>query len=322
MIGVLPTPEEARTFLADKSADKRSKLIDRLLERPEFADHWALFLGDLLQNRKERDHDVRGSKGVRGLHQWLREQVARNRPWDAMVRDLLTVTGDTDAQPAVGYYVDTIGEERESHRSSVVPSAAQTFLGTRIGCAQCHNHPLEKYTQDDFYHFAGFFSRVRLERKDPKTNKVKRDQVFPRFHQLDVCPRAFSGRPRKRSGPAGARSALSRLRQIEFDRGGIADHPFRTAPEPQALFRRPGPISGRQLVKQDMREIRSGSSPRIGLAVADVRQPLEAARRRRVEKLRELGSGYLWHSRYPASTPHPHRQPAQEDSPSERRRVI
>jgi hypothetical protein len=125
-------------------------------------------LADLVQNRKERDHDVRGSKGVRSLHQWLREQVAKNRPWDEMVRDLLTVTGDTDAQPAVGYYVVTVGEERESHRSTLVPSAAQTFLGARIGCAQCHNHPLEKYTQDDFYHFAGFFSRVRLERKDSK----------------------------------------------------------------------------------------------------------------------------------------------------------
>jgi hypothetical protein len=149
------------------------KLIDRVLERPEFVDFWAMQLADLVQNRKERDHDVRGSKGVRSLHQWLREQVAKNRPWDAMVRDLLTVTGDTDAQPAVGYYVVTVGEERESHRSTLVPSAAQTFLGTRIGCAQCHNHPLEKYTQDDFYHFAGFFSRVRLERKDPKMGPTK-----------------------------------------------------------------------------------------------------------------------------------------------------
>jgi hypothetical protein len=172
-IGVLPTPAEVRAFLADKGPDKRARLIDGVLERPEFVDFWAMQLADLIQNRKERDHDVRGSKGVRALHQWLREQVATNRPWDEMVRDLLTVTGDTDAHPAVGYYVVTVGESREPHRSPVVASAAQTFLGTRIGCAECHNHPLEKYTQDDFYHFAGFFSRVKLERKEPKAGPTK-----------------------------------------------------------------------------------------------------------------------------------------------------
>lgn len=168
-IGVLPTPAEVRTFLADPHADKRAQLIDTLLERPEFVDHWALFLGDLLQNRKERDHDVRGTKGVRDFHDWLRKQVAANRPWDALARDVLTATGKTTDNPAVGYYIVTVGEQREAHRSEVVASAAQAFLGTRIGCAQCHNHPLERYTQDDYYHFSAYFSRVKLDRKDPKT---------------------------------------------------------------------------------------------------------------------------------------------------------
>jgi hypothetical protein len=167
-IGLLPTPNEVRGFLADRAADKRARLIDRLLERPEFVDFWALQLGDLFQNRKESDHDVRGTKGVRSFHEWLRRQVASNRPWDELARDVLTVTGKTSEQPAVGYFIVTVGEHREAERSTVVASVAQTFLGTRIGCAQCHNHPLEKYTQDDYYHFAGFFSRVRLERKDPK----------------------------------------------------------------------------------------------------------------------------------------------------------
>lgn len=172
-LGVLPTPAEVRTFLADRSADKRAKLIDRVLDRPEFVDFWTLRLADLLQNRKESDHDVRGSKGVRRFHEWLRRQVAINRPWDELARDVLTVRGDTDRAPAIGWYVVTVGESREPHTSSVVASAAQTFLGTRIGCAQCHNHPLEKYTQDDYYHFAGFFSRVRLERKEPKQGPTK-----------------------------------------------------------------------------------------------------------------------------------------------------
>jgi hypothetical protein len=168
LLGVLPTPDEVRAFLADNRADKRARKIDELLERPEYVDHWALFLGDLLQNRKERDHDVRGTKGVRAFHEWLRQQVAQNRPWDAIARDVLTATGSTTEHPEVGYYVVTVGEQREAPRSEVVASVAQAFLGTRIGCAQCHNHPLERYTQDDYYHFAAFFARVKLDRKDPK----------------------------------------------------------------------------------------------------------------------------------------------------------
>lgn len=178
-LGILPTPGEVRAFLLDTRADKRAKLVDALLERPEFVDHWALFLGDLFQNRKERDHDVRGTKGVRAFHAWLREQVQRNRPWDELAREVLTVRGTTAEHPAVGYYIVTVGEQGEAHRSEVVASVAQAFLGTRIGCAQCHNHPLEKYTQDDYYHFAGFFSRVKLERKDPKEG-VTNLKVGPR----------------------------------------------------------------------------------------------------------------------------------------------
>jgi hypothetical protein len=167
-IGVLPTPAEVRTFLADQRADKRGRLIDNLLDRPEYVDYWSLQLGDLFQNRKERDHDVRGTKGVRAFHDWIRKQVAANRPWDELARDVLTAKGNATDNPAVGYYVVTVGENNEAQRSEVVASAAQAFLGVRIGCAQCHNHPLEKYTQDDYYHFAGFFSLIKFERKDPK----------------------------------------------------------------------------------------------------------------------------------------------------------
>jgi Protein of unknown function (DUF1549)/Protein of unknown function (DUF1553) len=167
-IGVLPTPAEVRAFLADKSPDRRNRVIDRLFERPEYVDYWALELGDLLQNRKESDHDVRGAKGVRKFHTWIRDQVASNRRWDEMARELMTATGNCDANPAVGYWILTVGEERESAKSVVVAGAAQTFLGSRIGCAKCHNHPSEKFTQDDYYHFAAFFSRIKFDRKDPK----------------------------------------------------------------------------------------------------------------------------------------------------------
>jgi hypothetical protein len=167
-IGTLPTPAEVRAFLADRRADRRARLIDRLLARPEFVDHWTLQLADLFQNRKERDHDVRGTKGVRAFHAWLHKQVAANRPWDELVRDVLTVTGKSTERPAVGYYIVTVGEQREAEKSEVAAAVAQAFLGTRIGCARCHNHPLERYTQDDYYHFAAFFARVKLDRQDPQ----------------------------------------------------------------------------------------------------------------------------------------------------------
>lgn len=167
-IGTLPAPMETRAFLADTASDKRAKLIDDLLSRPEFADFWTLQFADLFQNRKERDHDVRGTKGVRQFHTWLRKQIAANRPWDQLCRDILTAEGSNADHPEIGYFIVTIGEQGEAEKSEVVASVAQAFLGTRIGCAQCHNHPLERYTQDDYYHFAGFFSRARFDRKSPE----------------------------------------------------------------------------------------------------------------------------------------------------------
>ena len=164
----LPSPGAVRAFLADGAADKRAKAIDRLLESSEFIDYWTLFLSDLLQNRKERDHDVRGVKGVRQFHAWLRDQVAANRHWNDLAWDVLTAKGNTTTSPQIGYYIVTLGEHRESEKSEVAESVAQAFLGTRIGCARCHNHPLERYTQDDFYHFSAFFTRVKLDRKDSK----------------------------------------------------------------------------------------------------------------------------------------------------------
>lgn len=165
-IGTLPTPDEVKSFLADTTADKRAKAVDALFARPEFVDFWTLKLCDLLQNRKERDHDVRGSKGVRSFQAWVRTQVAADRPWNEIARDVLLSKGSVVENPATGYYITVVGEQ-QPERSEVADSVAQAFLGTRIGCARCHNHPLEKYTQDDYYHFVAFFSRVALDRKSP-----------------------------------------------------------------------------------------------------------------------------------------------------------
>ncbi len=212
-IGVLPTGDEVQSFLQENRPNKRSLLIDELLKRPEFVDFWTLKFADLLQNRKESDHDVRGTKGVRSFHQWLRSQIASNRPWNELARDILTVKGSTADNPAVGYYIVTVGEEREAHQSTVVASAAQTFLGTRIGCAQCHNHPLEKYTQDDYYHFAAFFSRIKLKRQRPEVGPTT------------LMVSAWNERDNKK--PVGVRQPRTRefLKPQHLDRSAIPVEP-------------------------------------------------------------------------------------------------
>ena len=194
-IGTLPTPDEVRAFLADTSPVKRSQLIDQLLVRPEFIDYWALQLGDLLQNRKERDHDVRGTKGVRAMHQWLRQQLIAHRSWRDIASDVILAEGSNTQNPAVGYFIVTVGE-KNSDESEVVDSVAQAFLGTRIGCARCHNHPLEKYTQDDYYHFAAFFSRIMLDRKNP-SEAATTLQVATR--QMQNLQRDLAGQQKKQT---------------------------------------------------------------------------------------------------------------------------
>jgi hypothetical protein len=222
-MGVLPTSEEVNAFVDDKNPDKRAKLIDRVLERPEFVDFWTMQMNDLLMNRKESDHDVRGVKGVRKFNDWIRRQVVQNRPWNEMTRELLSVTGTTDEHPAVGYYIVSVGEQRESHKSTVVANAAQTFLGVRIGCAQCHNHPLEKYTQDDYYHFAGYFSRIRLDRKDPKMGSTKLTVSLPDEKQNKNPVGVTQPRTNKFLAPQPLDRAVIRISPDQDPRAVLAD---------------------------------------------------------------------------------------------------
>jgi hypothetical protein len=150
LLGVLPTADEARAFVADSSADKRTRLIDQLLERPEYADHWALKWSDLLKN-EERTLD---RKGVQGFHRWIRQSVASNKPLDQFARELLSARGSTYARPETNYY--------RANRDPVTrgEATAQLFLGIRLQCAQCHNHPFDRWTQDDYYGWADVFARV------------------------------------------------------------------------------------------------------------------------------------------------------------------
>src|SRR4029078_10226990 len=120
---------------------------------------------------------------VRDFAVWMHGQVERNRPWNELARDILTASGDSGTQPQIRYYIVTLGANSQVEKSELPDSIAQAFLGTRIGCARCHNHPLEKFTQDDFYHFAAYFSRVKLDRKEAKVGPTMLSVSHPDQNQ-------------------------------------------------------------------------------------------------------------------------------------------
>ncbi|MEP6956818.1 MAG: DUF1549 domain-containing protein, partial [Chthoniobacterales bacterium] len=152
-IGVLPTALETREFLADASADKRDRLISALLARPEFVDFWAYKWSDLLLVTKRKLKPA----AMWAYYKWVRDQVATNTPWDQFTRRLLTAQGSTLENGAANYFV--IHEDPRD----AAETTALTFLGFSMNCAKCHNHPLEKWTNNDYFGFANLFSRVRFK---------------------------------------------------------------------------------------------------------------------------------------------------------------
>lgn len=150
-VGLLPTPEEVRAFLADPAPDKRRKFIERVLEEPAYADYWATKWADLVRPNPDRV----GIKSVYTLDQWLRQSFRQNKPYDQFVREILLAEGTNHRDgPAVIYR-----DRREPADRATMFS--QLFLGTRLECARCHNHPNEKWSQDDFFQFAAFFGSVK-----------------------------------------------------------------------------------------------------------------------------------------------------------------
>ncbi|MFN0053225.1 MAG: DUF1549 domain-containing protein [Planctomycetales bacterium] len=152
-LGTLPTVSEVRSFLSDPSPDKRARWIDQLLSREEYADYWSLKWADILLVDREK----LGDRGAFELHRWLRGQFAVNRPYNEWVHELLTAAGDSSKSGPVNFY-----------RASDTPDAlartvSQAFLGVRLECAQCHHHPFERWSQEDYYGLAGFFHGMELK---------------------------------------------------------------------------------------------------------------------------------------------------------------
>ncbi len=161
-IGRLPTPDETRAFLAETDTQKRNRLIDTLVARPEFADFWALKWADLLRNEEK----TMGAKGVWVFQRWLRDQIAADVPLDAFARQVVSSTGSTWENPPASFY------RTNRDPQTCAETIGQVFLGVRLQCARCHNHPFDVWTQDDYYGLAAYFGN--LERK--QINNQRRDR--------------------------------------------------------------------------------------------------------------------------------------------------
>lgn len=158
LIGRLPSADEARNSAADRRPGKRSRLIDQLLARPEFADYWALKWADILRT-EEKVLDI---KGVVTFHDWIRDCIARGVPLDQFTRDLVTGVGNTFEHAPANYY------RANRDPSTRGETTARLFLGTRLQCAKCHNHPFDRWTQDDYYQWSSLFSQLDYEIGDNK----------------------------------------------------------------------------------------------------------------------------------------------------------
>lgn len=158
--GLLPPPDEFRAFVASTEPDKRAKLVDDLLTRKEFVEMWVMKWSELLQIRTTQQVSY---KSMLLYYNWLQTRVADNMPMDQLVKELLASKGGTFANAATNYY------QNETDTLKVSENVAQVFMGMRIQCAQCHNHPFDRWTMDDYYGFAAFFSQIGRKRgEDPR----------------------------------------------------------------------------------------------------------------------------------------------------------
>ena len=228
-IGTLPTSAEARAFLADTRANKRALLIDQLLDRPEYADFWAMKWADVLRV----DRDAITPAGAVAVTRWLRKQFAENRPYDELVRAIVTARGPIADQGPAAIYKSIVTPEDLSR------SFSPLFLGIRIQCAQCHHHPSDKWGQEDYYALAGFFtgighktppvgSEIIFAKKGTELNHPRTKKPVP-ARALGAAPVDFANIPDRRTvlarwmttpeNPTFTRAIANRLWSHYFGRG-------------------------------------------------------------------------------------------------------
>ncbi len=214
LLGFPPTGEEARAFVSDRRVDKRDRWVDAMLERPEFAEFWALKWADLLR----LDERTLDDKGARQFYDWIRTSIQTHQPLDAFARDLVSTLGSTYDHPAANYYRNLRTPVERSE------AAAQVWLGTRLQCAQCHNHPYERWTQDNYHDWTALFSRIDFQvlenrrRDDNDSHEFKGEQiVFVKANGEHRNPRT--------SRPAVARLLGAEAPVAVPGTNALADHP-------------------------------------------------------------------------------------------------
>ena len=163
LTGKLPTYEETKAFLADNNPNKRDQLIDKLIDSPGYADYFANKWAQVLRNKRRNNNDMIYTYR---FHAWIRQAMRSNMPYDQFVRSILTATGDAETHPPVAWFREV------SSSTQQMEDTAQLFLGMRLGCAKCHHHPFERWSQQDYYGFEAFFTQVGLKNSpfNPQTN--------------------------------------------------------------------------------------------------------------------------------------------------------
>lgn len=259
LLGSLPTAAEAREFMAMNNPDKRAMLIETLLDRKEFAEYWALKWSDLLRN-EEKTID---RKGVENFHSWIKTQIANDTPWNEMAAAIVSAKGSTYSSPPANYY------RALRDPISRAEATAQVFLGVRLQCAKCHNHPFDRWTQDDFYAWANLFSRVDYKivdndrRDDNDKHEFVGEQIVFTAAKGDIDdPR--TGQPRDPRFLLAAASVPPRTERLEALGEWLADpaNPFFAKAQANRIWFH---LFGRGLVDpiDDFRESNPASHPEL-----------------------------------------------------------
>ena len=188
--GTLPTSEDIKAFTGDKNPSKRAKKVDQLIARKEFVDIWAMKWSELLQVRSGNIAAQNSYKSIITYYSWIRDQLEKNTPVNEMARQLIASTGSNLENPAANYY------QLETNPLKLAEDTAQTFFGTRIQCAQCHNHPFDRWTMADYRGFVSFFTQVgRKEGEDPRERIIYNTASGDARHPVDnrIIPPKFLG---------------------------------------------------------------------------------------------------------------------------------
>ena len=204
--GRVPSLDETRKFVADADPAKRDKLIDSLLGSGEYADFFANKWSALLRNKRSKPTDARGNFA---FHSWIRDAMQSNKPYDQFVREIVAASGEIEENPPVAWYREVKDSQQQ------LEDTAQLFLGMRLQCAQCHHHPYEKWSQQDYYSFSAFFSQVG--RKSPK---VKENEII--FHKRGVAT-AVNKKTKQNVKPAGLGAVPHEIAPEEDPRLVLAD---------------------------------------------------------------------------------------------------